>query len=95
MALSASFDALLLYVGVLLSLFAGLTAAGVFVLRWREPELPRPYRAFGHPATTLVFLALTTWMIVHATIERPTVAAWAAVTLGLGLVLAWWLRRAP
>lgn len=93
MALSASFDALLLYVGVLLSLFAGLTAAGVFVLRRREPELPRPYRAFGHPATTLVFLALTTWMIVHATIERPTVAAWAAATLGLGLALAWWLRR--
>ncbi|MCU0671709.1 MAG: amino acid permease [Myxococcota bacterium] len=94
MALSASFDALLLYVGVLLSLFAGLTAAGVFVLRRREPELPRPYRAFGHPWTTLVFLALTTWMIVHATIERPTVAAWAAATLALGLVLAWWLRRA-
>jgi len=32
-------------------------------------------------------------MIVHATIERPTVAAWAAATLGLGLALAWWLRR--
>lgn len=93
MALSASFDALLLYVGVLLSLFAGLTAAGVFVLRRREPELLRPYRAFGHPATTLVFLALTTWMIAHATIERPTVAAWAAATLGFGLALAWWLRR--
>lgn len=93
MALSASFDALLLYVGVLLSLFAGLTAVGVFVLRVREPALPRPYRAFLHPWTTLVFLALTTWMIAHATIERPIVAAWAGATLALGLAVAWWLRR--
>jgi APA family basic amino acid/polyamine antiporter len=24
----------------------------VFVLRWREPDAPRPYRAWGHPWTT-------------------------------------------
>ena len=38
----------------------------VFVLRYREPNTPRPYRAWGHPWTTgivllgsLVFLAST------------------------------------
>ncbi|MCB9618817.1 MAG: amino acid permease [Sandaracinus sp.] len=92
MALTASFDALLIYVGVLLSLFAGLTAAGVFVSRFREPELVRPYRTLGHPWTTSIFLALTLWMIAHATWREPVVAAWAGGTLVVGLGLAAWLR---
>ena len=54
--LTASFDALLVYTGVTLSLFAALTAGGVFLLRWREPELARPYRTLGYPLTPLVFL---------------------------------------
>ncbi len=31
-----------------------LSYLAVFVLRWREPNAPRPYRAFGHPWTTAV-----------------------------------------
>lgn len=88
MALTATFDALLVYVGVSLSLFAALTAAGVFVLRWREPELRRPYRTWGHPFTTLAFLALSAWMIAHTVLERPVVAGFAGGTLALGWV-AW------
>ena len=88
MALTASFDALLVYTGVTLSLFAALMAGGVFLLRWREPELARPYRTLGYPLTPLVFLALSAWMIAHSIRERPVVAAWAGGTLVLGVV-AW------
>lgn len=88
MALSTTFDALLIYCGVCLSLLAMLTAGGVFVLRRREPDLPRPYRTSGHPWTTLVFLLLSAWMIAHSVIERPLVAAFAAGTMALGFV-AW------
>ncbi len=28
--------------------------SAVFVLRWREPDLPRPYRAIGYPVTTAI-----------------------------------------
>ena len=88
MALSASFDALLIYVGVSLTLFSALTAAGVFVLRKREPELERPYRTWGHPLTTLLFLALCGWMMVFSILERPVVVAYAAGTLVIGFI-AW------
>ncbi len=88
MALTASFDALLVYAGVSLSLFAGLTALGVFVSRWREPELERPYRTWLHPWTTLVFLGLTGWMMVHSLLDRPVVALYAGGTLLVG-VIAW------
>jgi APA family basic amino acid/polyamine antiporter len=83
MALTATFDELLTYIGVTLSLGAALTVIGVFVLRVREPNLERPYRAWGHPITSLVFVALMLWMVVASLIERPTIAL-----VSLGTVLA-------
>ncbi|MEZ4448073.1 MAG: amino acid permease [Nannocystaceae bacterium] len=82
----ASFAQLLAYMGLTLSLSAGLTVAGVFVLRRREPALARPYRTWGHPWTTLCALALMAWMIVHTIVDRPITAAIAAGTIALGLV---------
>jgi basic amino acid/polyamine antiporter, APA family len=89
MVLTATFEALLTYMGVVLSLFAGLTVAGVFVLRRREPQLHRPYRTWGYPVTPLLFIALMTWMVVHTLVQRPGVA-WASgstLVAGLGLYL--------
>lgn len=94
--LTASFDALLTWIGFTLSLFAAATVAGVFVLRLREPGLPRPYRAWGYPVTPLLALALLGWMIAHTVISRPLTAVFGALTLlsGGGLyLLARWVER--
>jgi basic amino acid/polyamine antiporter, APA family len=90
MVLTATFEALLTYMGVVLSLFAGLTVAGVFILRWREPHLTRPYRTWGYPFTPVAFIALMAWMVVHTLVERPAVALAAGATLlvGTGLYAA-------
>jgi len=38
--------------------------AAVFVLRWRQPEWPRPYRAWGYPWTTgLALLGSIAFMV--------------------------------
>ncbi|MBN1773099.1 MAG: amino acid permease [Deltaproteobacteria bacterium] len=87
MVLSSSFDALLTYLGITLSLSAGLTVAGVLVLRAREPDLARPYRTWGYPLTPLLFLGLSSWMIVHAVSQRPIVALAGAATVVSGLLL--------
>jgi len=91
MIATASFAALLTYIGFTLSLVAGLTVAGVLVLRRREPALARPYRTWGYPATPLLFVALSAWMVAHALIENPA-SSWAglatvAVALGLHSLL--------
>ena len=87
MALTATFDELLTYIGIVLSLGAALTVVGVFVLRVREPNLERPYRTWGHPVTSIVFVALMLWMVVASLIERPTVALVSVATVAAGLVL--------
>jgi len=92
MLVTASFEALISYAGFTLSVFAAFTVAGVFVLRAREADLVRPYRTWGHPFTTLGFLALMGWMVLHAIHERPLVVAVGAATVGVGW-LAYRLAR--
>lgn len=87
MVLTSSFDALLTYLGITLSLSAGLTVAGVLVLRVREPDLDRPYRTWGYPLTPLLFLGLSSWMIIHAVSQRPVVALAGIATVVSGLLL--------
>jgi APA family basic amino acid/polyamine antiporter len=87
MIATASFGALLRYVGFTLSLVAGLAVLGVVVLRRREPALPRPYRAWGYPATPLLFVALSAWMVVHALVENPASSLAGLATVAVALAL--------
>jgi APA family basic amino acid/polyamine antiporter len=84
MIVTARFDQLLTYMGFTLALFSGLTVLGVHVLRRREPSLPRPYRA--PLAATLIALAIMSWMVVFAVLERPVESVFGIATLALGLV---------
>jgi APA family basic amino acid/polyamine antiporter len=76
-------------------LFSVLTIAGLFVLRRRRPDLPRPYRAFGYPLVPAAYLAVSLFFLVFILVGDPRNA-------GLGLLLSaagvpaylWWRRRA-
>jgi APA family basic amino acid/polyamine antiporter len=61
--------------------------AAVFVLRWREPDLPRPYRAFGFPFTTGIVLLGCLSVLIAAAMEDPHSAATAAILLGVCALL--------
>jgi APA family basic amino acid/polyamine antiporter len=90
---TSTFDAIVNYIGFILSLSAFLTVAGVFVLRITEPHLPRPYRVWGYPVTPLVFLAVTGWMMFFVVRQRPMVLLAGAATLAVGL-LVYFVNRA-
>lgn len=94
LAATAAFEALLTYIGFTLALSSALTLAGVFVLRAREPELPRPYRAWGHPFTTGLAIVLSLWMAAHTLWQRPIAGAVGLGTIGVGLALYLALSRA-
>ena len=46
-----------------------LAFVSVFALRAREPAAPRPYRAWGHPVTTGVALAIALALLVAAIVD--------------------------
>ncbi|MCB2378932.1 amino acid permease [Hymenobacter sp. BT635] len=82
--LTSTFEQVLLYAGFILSLFTFLTVLGLFVLRLRQPELPRPYRAWGYPITPLIFLALSGWTLLFILRDKPTESLYGLATLAVG-----------
>jgi APA family basic amino acid/polyamine antiporter len=87
--LVTTFQKVVNYVQFSLTLFSALTVLGVFVLRWRRPDLPRPYRTWGYPVTPLIFLVVSGWMLWHMLANASTRAAslWGLATAALGLVV--------
>jgi APA family basic amino acid/polyamine antiporter len=87
--LTATFESAVNYVQFSLTLCSTLTVLGVFVLRWRQPKLPRPYRTWGYPVTPLVFLAISVWMLEHLLADSSTRAPslWGLATMALGLIV--------
>jgi basic amino acid/polyamine antiporter, APA family len=63
-------------------IFFALTAMALFRLRRNEPNLSRPYRAWGHPWTTFVFLAAAIALTVNLWMVRPVRSS-----LGLAVIL--------
>lgn len=90
MILFTEFQQLLIYTQFILALCSAATVAGVFWLRRREPDLPRPYRTWGYPITPLVFLLITLLTVVFTLVQNPveSLVGLATVLLGLPIYLA-------
>ena len=81
--LSSSFESILVFAGFTLALNSFVTVIAVFVLRSKQPNLPRPYKTFGYPFTPLIYLALTGWTLYFVIINRPI-----EVLFSLGIILS-------
>jgi len=93
MVVTSSFDKLLIYIGVTLSLFAMLTVIGMMVLRARGLCLKTPYRTFGYPITPLFFILFNLWMIVFCLKDNPMVSVYSGATIAFGIVVFFWFKK--
>jgi basic amino acid/polyamine antiporter, APA family len=76
----------ILALGVVLFVFNYISAyAAVFVLRRREPTLPRPYRALGYPFSTTVVLVGSVLFLIAAVAgdQRSAIIAAALFTASI------------
>lgn len=80
-----------------LQLVLALTVWGVIHLRLKEPALPRPYRAWGYPWTTLLFLAAMIYVLAYILQNRHRESLWglgnALTALVVYSVAASWQNR--
>jgi basic amino acid/polyamine antiporter, APA family len=93
LVLSGGASALTLYTGFALVLFSGVAVAALFVLRFREPLAPRPFRAVGYPVAPAIFILASLAIVVNAIYSDP-----GPVGAGLGVIVAGvplyvWLTR--
>ena len=89
LVLVTTFQKVVSYVQFSLTLCSALAVMGVFVLRWRRPDLPRPYRTWGYPITPAIFLAVSFWMLWHLLESAATrvPSLWGLATAALGLII--------
>lgn len=85
--LSSTFESILVFAGFTLALNNFATVVGIFVLRWRQPDLPRPYRTFLYPIPPLIYLALTAWTLWFVLVNRPVEGMFSLGLICSGLVV--------
>jgi APA family basic amino acid/polyamine antiporter len=93
LALSGSYSNLISYVVFASLAFNGLTVAGVFVLRHKRPDLPRPYRAWGHPVTTGLYILGAGFFTIYIFAGETTNALIGIGIVVLGLPVYWLIQR--
>jgi len=87
--ITASFQAVLTFLGFTLSLSSFLTVLGIFVHRFKYPDIPRPYKTWGYPVTPMIFLAINLWMLVFIFRDKTGESLAGLGIISLGLLVYW------
>ena len=80
---SGTFSQIIAYFVFVTVLFVGLTVAGLFRVRRRSPDAS--YRAWGYPATPVVFLILVLLLLVLLGGHNPLQAAAGVAIVAVGI----------
>ena len=91
--LSGKFDQIVAVAAILMATTYSVNYIAVFVLRVREPHLPRPFRAWGYPVTTGIVLLGSLAFLITDVHQDPVTAARAAILLAIAAPVYWIMRR--
>jgi APA family basic amino acid/polyamine antiporter len=91
LCLSGTYAQLLDYIIFAAVLFYMLTVIGLFALRIRRPELPRPVRAPGYPWLPALYVLATALICVNLLVQKPlyTWPGLIIVALGVPIYYGW------
>jgi len=85
LTLSGRYDQLYTYVIYGMVLSYTLTVIGLFVLRWKRPDIPRPYRCSGYPWLPAIYVLIGAAWTLNTIITRPTEAFWGTTIVLIGV----------
>jgi APA family basic amino acid/polyamine antiporter len=85
LTMSGRYDQLYTYVIFGMVLSYTLTVIGLFILRWKRPDIPRPYRCTGYPWLPAIYVLVGVAWTLNTIIQRPTEAFWGATIVLIGV----------
>lgn len=80
--LSGKYGDLLDMISFVVVLFYILTIAGIFILRKKQPHIPRPYKAIGYPLLPLLYILMGTAFCTLLFVYKPKFT-WPGLLIGL------------
>ena len=79
------FELLTNFVIFSLAIFVTLAVLAVIVLRFKRPDLERPYKTWGYPVTPIIFLSVYVWFMIQIYLNKPLESRIGLLFIGLGI----------
>ncbi|MEI6899694.1 MAG: amino acid permease, partial [Bacteroidota bacterium] len=91
LCLSGTYGQLLDYVVFAVLIFYVLTIAGIFILRKKQPDVERPYKAFGYPVIPALYIMLASAVMIILLIFKQdyTWPGLVIVIMGIPVFFLW------
>ena len=93
LVLCGTLSQLVSYTGFAVVLFAAVAVSALFVLRRREPDAPRPFRAWGYPWAPGIFVLASAAMVVNEMIRNGATALVGVAVIAVGIPVYFIFRR--
>ena len=93
LVLSGTFDQLTDMIIFAVFFFYGATSLGVFILRRKMPDAPRPYKVWGYPVVPAIFIVFCIILFFNTIVTRPREAIFGLTLIFTGLPVYLFLNR--
>jgi basic amino acid/polyamine antiporter, APA family len=93
LVLSGTFDQLTDMLIFAAFIYYGATTLGVFILRKKMPDVPRPYKVWGYPVVPALFILFCVVLIFNTIVSRPREAVIGLTLILLGIPFYWLFNR--
>jgi APA family basic amino acid/polyamine antiporter len=74
-------------------IFYGLGAFGVFIMRKKMPDSPRPYKVIGYPVLPIIFVLCATFFVVFSFKENIRNAVFGLLLVVIGIPFYFYFRK--
>jgi APA family basic amino acid/polyamine antiporter len=92
---SGTYQALFEYVVFALVIFFAATGLAVLVLRWKAPDVNRPYKAWGYPVLPLLFVLINLAVFINTVWAQPLKSGVGLLILLAGIpAFLYWKKKA-
>ncbi|SDM08454.1 APC family permease [Pedobacter antarcticus] len=85
LCLTGKYGDLLDYVMIIVIIFYILTIAGIFILRKKQPDTVRPYKAFGYPVLPVIYILFASAICVALLLTRLDTCGWGVLIMLAGI----------
>lgn len=93
LCLSGRYGDLLDMICFVVVIFYVLTILGIFILRVKQPDLERPYKAFGYPVLPIIYILMGISFCVLLIIYKPAYTWPGLIIVALGIPIYYLLLR--
>lgn len=93
LVMSGTFDQLTDMIIFAVFVFYGSTALGVFVLRKKMPDAPRPYKVWGYPIVPAIVIVFSAALFINTIIIQPREAGIGMALMLTGVPMWFWFKR--